>query len=976
MTTNSSCGQPVTNVFNIRNSCPFWDTLADIYLRKYRDNLLALANVLFLLPNRRACQMLTAAFVRKQGLQPTILPQMTPISELDDDEVFFNGFSHTKIFDEETHPISKEERLFLFTRLIMSKPEDFGLKRLNLPQAYALANDLAVLIDTACNQGLSFDRLQDLVPDKYATHWQETLKLLKIITEYWPQILLERNAVDSCALKNKILYLQADIWQANLTVQDVAAAGITANFPAIVSLLKSILKLPNGSIYFAGIDRYADDDYWNAIDETHPLYENKILLEALNLSPAEVQDVSEPVYPLREQFISELMRPASVSYMWRSLSQKMDATEAVDGISFINCDSQRDEALAIALKMRSVLEIPEKTAALITYDRNLARRVAAELARFDIKIDDSAGMPLSLSQVGIFFRLIAEAAEDIESETKFVTLLKHPFMLCGRDAASFRKTVYIYETALRTQSVSALPENISTLISHIKTQLNTFQQFLMSSAYQFENILEEHIHLAEDFATSNEESGNKLLWKGDAGRTAANFATKILTNASALGPINGRDYLPLLAEMMSSESIRSNYGTHPRLNILGPIEARLCHFDFVILGEFNEGIWPKAEDADMWMSRPMKKDFGFELPEKNIGILASDLCCFLAVPNVILTRAERVEGTPMKKSRWLLRLETILKASGLNIAFLADNGIYRFIHSLDTPAALVPIKAPAPCPPVSARPRKLSASGIDLLVQDPYSVYAKYILKLYPFDDLDKEPDQKDYGILVHEIIEDFNTLYPQVLPENALEKFIALGKKHFAKAKLSKDLESFWWPKFTNTAAWIIDQETNYRPEVAKVHNEISGEIVYQLPGGEFKFTAKADRIDELKNGNFNILDYKTGKIPSKKQVMSGHALQLPLEGLIATKGKFTGLANATVQNMIYWQLGAAALAFSPDETDILEKSETYLIKLMTTFDFETTPYHSRPIPKFVPKNKDYEHLARIKEWSVQEDGESNDDE
>ncbi len=976
MGTSFSCNHTVTNVFNIRSSIPFWDTLAELYLHKYHDNLLALANVLFLLPNRRSCQMLTAAFVRKQGLKPTILPQMTPISELDDDEVFFNGFSYTKIFDEESHPISKEERLFLFMRLIMSKPNDFGLKRLNLAQAYALANDLATLIDDACNQGLSFDRLQDLVPDKYATHWQETLKLLKIITEYWPQILQERNAIDRCMLKNKILYLQADLWQEKPTMQDVVAAGITASFPAIVSLLKSILKLPNGSIYFACIDRYADDDYWTGVDETHPLYENKILLELLGLSPAAIQDISTPVYPLREQLVSELMRPASVSYMWRSISEKISVAEAINGITFINCDSQRDEALAIALKMRAVLEIPEKTAALITYDRNLARRVAAELMRFDIEIDDSAGMPLSLSQVGIFFRLIAEAAEDIESEIKFVTLLKHPFMLCQHDAASFRKAVYTYETALRTQTISSLSENILSLVSRIKTQLDAFRQFLISSSYQFENILEKHICLAENFASSNTEAGSRLLWKGNAGRTAANFVTKILTRAATLGSIDGKDYLPLLTEMMGAESIRSNYGTHPRLSILGPIEARLCHFDVVILGEFNEGIWPKAVDADMWMSRPMKKDFGFNLPEKNIGILASDLCCFLAAPSVILTRAKRVDGTPMKKSRWLLRMETVLKASGMDITTLSDNSIYQFIHSLDIPDHPAPIKAPAPCPPVSSRPRKLSASGVDLLVQDPYSVYAKYILKLYPLDDLDKEPDQRDYGTLIHGIIEDFNTIYPQALPENALEKLIAIGQKHFADAGLSKDLEAFWWPKFTDTAAWIIEQETAYRLNVAKIHNEISGEIVYLLPGGEFKFTAKADRLDELKNGNFNILDYKTGKIPSKKQIMSGHALQLPLEGLIATKGKFTGLNNTAVQNMIYWQLGVSALSFSPKEADILEKSENYLLELITTFDFETTPYHSRPVPKFVPKNKDYEHLARIKEWSIQEDGENGDDE
>ena len=158
-------------------------------------------------------------------------------------------------------------------------------------------------------------------------------------------------------------------------------------------------------------------------------------------------------------------------------------------------------------------------------------------------------------------------------------------------------------------------------------------------------------------------------------------------------------------------------------------------------------------------------------------------------------------------------------------------------------------------------------------------------------------------------------------------------------------------------------------------MHNEISGEVTYNLAGGAFSFTAIADRIDELKGGGLNILDYKTGRIPTSKQVDSGHALQLLLEGLIAQKGGFTGIKRDDVRQTIYWQLGCKKLEITPKkEEDLIEKCEDYLLRLVSTFEFETTPYHSRPVPKFIPKNKDYEHLARIKEWSVQEDGEGSD--
>ena len=595
------------NIFNIPLSCSFWDTLAELYLQKYQEDDIGLASMLFLVPNRRACQSLINAFVRLKGLKPAILPEIVPIAEIDDDELFFSNDS-TSLSDKTVIP--KEERLFLFARLILSKPDTFGLKQISSAQALSLAVDLANLMDTVSTLGLSFDKLKDLVPEKYATHWQETLKLLTIITEYWPLILKERNAIDLCDARKEILLKQAEIWQSSHTDKHVVAAGITASFPQIVKMLQVIANLPKGEIYFAGIDAFADDTYWSCIDETHPQFELKELLEKLEVSRKEIADIVPPTNPLKEQFISELMRPAEVSDAWRRLNNKIDVDTVLQGIEVINCDTERDEATAIALKMREVLTYPEKTAALITYDRNLARRVAMELARFDINIDDSAGTPFHLCSLGIFLRLIVEASEDIESEVKLFSLLKHPFTLFGLNAADFREKVYQYEKSLR-QSYQKPDEKDIAFITDVRTYLEPFAQMLNEEKISFYILFKAHIELAEKIASAEDVSGGQILWHGNSGKCGAQFVTKMLAAAKSLGDIAGRDYPAFVSSLMSLETVRANYGMHPRLSILGPIEARLCHFDFVILGEFNEGIWPKPVNADMWMSRPMKKDFGF-----------------------------------------------------------------------------------------------------------------------------------------------------------------------------------------------------------------------------------------------------------------------------------------------------------------------------------------------------------------------------
>lgn len=965
------------NVFNIPLSCSFWDTLAKSFLKRFDQNNLELAGVLFLVPNRRACQSLTAAFVREQGLKPTILPKIVPIAEIDDDELFFDTFGVVDDSELNKSVITNEERLFLFTRMIMSKPADLGIKQISLAQAVNLAKELANLIDTVCNQGLSFKRLYDLVPDKYAAHWQETLKLLKIITEYWPHILEERQAIDLCEFRKKLLSKQADIWQKEQTDRVIVAAGITACFPAIKNLLKVILSLPNGEIYFAGLDTNADEKYWNAVDESHPQFELKELLDDLLISRDQVENFCLPQNEAREKFISEIMRPASVSDGWQKLHDDTYLLDSIKNVSLLESKTQRDEALAIALKMREILNFPEKTAALITYDRNLARRVASELERFEIKIDDSAGLPLSLSPIGIFLRLIVEAAQNTDSDVNFIGLMKNPFMLFCSSAADFRKKVYDYEYSLRKKD-AVLNEKLSSFFHSIKEKLLDFAKLLALPQVSFEDIIKQHIKLAEEFATSDKTAGKNFLWRGDAGKCAANFITKILDSAKFLGMIDGKDYLQLFCELMSFESVRASYGTHPRLSILGPIEARLCHFDYVILGEINEGIWPKSEQADMWMSRPMRVDFGFSLPEKSIGILGADLCGFLSVDNVILTRAERIDGIPMKKSRWLLRMETVLSAMGSNIKAFKSDKLSQLATKLDTPETSLTISAPAPCPPLYARPKKLSASAIDTLVSDPYSVFAQYILKLYPLNDLDMQPGSRDYGTLVHGIIETFNNFYPTQLPENALDILINIGKKCFDEIHLEQELKAFWWPKFVKTAMAFLALENRF--DISEMHNEIEGYINYKLSDTEITFTAKADRIDVLHSGLVNIVDYKTGKLPSKKQIMSGHALQLLLEGLIVQKGTFKNLSPKEVNQLVYWHLGDEAssaniLVINPKENDVMQKSEDYILKLISTFNFESTPYYSRPIPKYIPEKRDYEHLARVKEWSVQDDEEGGDE-
>lgn len=966
------------NIFNIAQSCSLVDVLAKKFSRIYADNPLELANVLFLLPNRRACVSLRDAFVRDNGLKPSILPQIVPIADADEDEIFLNGSANSEVLRQLPPAIDNYERLFLFTRLIISKPAEYGLPEMTFAQAFALAQDLAKLMDVFYNEQLSFDGLKNLVPEQYAVHWQETLNFLQIISKYWPQILQERGLCDMVNRKNALLKAQAEIWQNNKPSGQVVAAGITALFPGLKQLLKTIKNLPNGEIYFYGLDKQLEDEAWEQADESHPQYELKQLLEFLQISRFEVKDAVKPHNAAREKLVSEMMRPALSTLEWRSLSADSLPSEATENLHLITTEDMGQEASAIAVIMRDTLNTASKTAALVTTDRNLARRVAAELERWQIKIDDSAGKPLHLTPVGIYLRSILEVLEADFSDSSVLALLKSPFIRLNSDLASVRRRVRDYELALRTPAYSGIkkeiPEKLLQDVVLLKQTIRPLAELYANPQADFTALLQTHLQVAEALSGSKNGGGDKVLWRGDDGRKAAALFSKVLPQLKVLEQIDPKQYAAVLTRLMATETVRPLYGTHPRLKILGPIEARFNQYDVVIIGEVNEGVWPVLPSSDPWMSRPMKKDFGMPLPEKAIGVMAADFCQLMCAPEVYLTRAKRVTGTPMNKSRWLLRLETVLKAYGKEAETLLDYKYTSLARLQDTPAVQDKIAVPAPKPPIESRPRRLSASWLERLICDPYSVFAAKILRLKQLDAPDKDLSFADYGNLIHGILEEFNTKFPQELPSDAREQLINIGLNKFQSAEISAELRAFWWPSFLKTVDWVLAQEAICRPDIKQIYNEVEGQMEFAAPAGPFIAEARADRLNFNKDGSIDIIDYKTGSIRSNKQVHAGYAPQLPIEGLIAASGGFSKngrkIPTGKVNKLSYWRLGNKITEIT--ETDkVLAQTRENLQKLISAFDFETTPYLARPNPKYVPKYSEYDHLERIKEWATEEDDE-----
>lgn len=982
------------SVFTVAPGLSFVDALAEGILQRAGGDPLRLARHLVLLPTRRACRSLREAFLRLGGGRPLLLPRMRPLGELDEDELLLLDETAAEDGLDLPPAVPPLRRQLLLARLIVAMAGGRGGQAPSPAQAAQLAAELGRLLDQVQTEGLDFANLAGLVPAEYAQHWQITLDFLKLLTEHWPAILAQDGLMDAAERRRRLLLAEAERWRANPPEFPVIAAGSTGSMPATAALLAVVARLPQGVVVLPGLDRDMDDAAWEAVDAGHPQAALKALIERIGVDRRDVrlwQRTAAP-RPGRARLASELMRPAATTEAWRDLEGI--GGEALDGVTLLDCPGPREEAGAIALMLRQALEVPERVAALITPDRALARRVAAEMRRWGVEVDDSGGRPLALTPPGMFLRLVADMADQGFAPHPALAALKHPLAAGGMPAGAFRRNVRRLEVAvlrgprpapgfagMRAAAPQRAADNgqswdeaMDRWLAGLERLAAPFAGLLVQEQAPLAELLRAHVAFAEALAGDDRLPGAARLWAGDAGEAAARFVADLADAAAALPTVSGTTYAALFETLLATAVVRPRWGGHPRVHILGQLEARLQHADLVILGGLNEGTWPPQAGADPWMSRPMRAAFGLPLPERRIGLAAHDFAQAFCAPEVVLTRATRVDGTPTVPSRWLLRLAAVLEAAGQ--AMPPPPPWADWFARLDRPERLQPGAVPEPRPPVAARPRRLSATEIETWMRDPYGIYARRILDLKALDPIDADPGAADYGSVVHGALEDFLRAHPGPLPADAEARLLECGRLRFAPLMALPAVHAFWLPRFERIARWFVGIEAERRDAVARTVCEARGSIDIAGPAGPFTLTARADRIDMLADGSLVLIDYKTGAPPSAKEVAAGYAPQLPLEAAIALAGGFPEVPGTAVSALEYWRLkggetGGEIRAAGADAGGLAATALEGVRGLVEVFDLPETPYRARPHPDYAPRFSDYLHLARVKEWAALGEGE-----
>ncbi|MBT6093452.1 MAG: double-strand break repair protein AddB [Rhodospirillaceae bacterium] len=978
------------NVFTIPAGWCFVDALAEGLMSRAGDAPEALANITVLLPTRRAGRSLREAFLRISGGRPLLLPRMMPLGDMEDDELLIGGWEMAGMSGDDTlalpPPVSGLRRQLLLARLIIARPDNPATPE----QAMFLAVELARLLDQVHTERLDFTSLADLVPEAFAAHWQVTLDFLKLLTELWPGLLAAEAALDPADRRNRLLEARTRQWLNQPPDGQIIAAGSTGSIPATADLLAAIAVLPGGAVVLPGLDCAASDEVWNNLVPSHPQYGMAQLIAHIGVDRTDVEDWPATggniTTPTRAKLINAALAPAAATDLPQISTSEL--SDALAGMTRLDCPGPAQEAVAIALMMRRNLEAPGQTTALITPDRGLARRVAAELRRWDIEIDDSAGLPLAQTPPGAFLRLCLDVVAGGLPPVALLSLLKHPLTALGLKPGLCRHQARLLEiAALRgprpapnmdglrnalTEGNDKLDPAISPFLDRLQAALAPLQEIFDSAAPSLADLVRAHMETAEALAATDAENGDEVLWAGEAGEMAAALLTDLEQAADAFAVLSPRDYPALFEAAMIGRVVRPRYGTHPRLFIWGLMEARLQRADLVILGSLNEGSWPPESIASPWMSRPMMEDFGLPLPERRVGLTAHDFVQGLGAPRVVMTRAERVAGTPTVPCRWLRRLDNLLQRLGIpsTLALASDEHWLQWTNAMDHPARPRPVKAPRPTPPVEARPTQLSVTRIETLIRDPYAIYAGQILKLRPLDPLQADPGAAARGMIVHDALDEFIKTFPDTLPDDAERHLLEIGRRHFDSHLTRPGVRALWWPRFQRIAGWFIANERRRRDQGFHTQaTEVSGKLEIDGFQAPFTVTARADRIDYRADVGYAIIDYKTGAPPTAKQVETGWNPQLPLEAAMAEAGQFTGLDAKPTAQLVYMRLSGGRQpgeerVLKLDAGETISKAVVGVTKLVHKFEDPATPYPSQPRPQFLNRFADFDHLARVKEW------------
>lgn len=851
----------------------------------------------------------------------------------------------------------------------------------NAAEIFSLAESLGTLIDDFLIEDVDPARLNDLVPEDLARNWEQIAKFLRIAFEAWPAMRGATDKVDAAAARNERLRREAAAAPRLYGDRPVIAAGSTGSIPATAALLKAIAALRRGALVLPGLDTSLSADQHKLLidgDATqgHPQYGLARLLRRLGAGTAEVEELAGQAP--RTDLLRAALAPAEETAVWGAARQSIGTTAGLAGVSIIEAPSADVEARAIALAARHAVEA-HGSVGIVSRDQTLARRIAAELKRHDIIVDDPAGTPLYQSAAGRLARQVLAVVSEKFAPVPLIALLRNGAVLLGRDRVTVQKLATRLDLKLRRDRT--LPGLAGVLALVEDQDLRALLESLGEVLAPVLSLLDASSLDAAAFAVALEQSVTAL---GDGGDIPGLLEFRAWVAELSAESSRGARFAPVnldgvLEALLRGINVPPAERRRDDVHIWGELEARLMNPDLMILAGLNEDIWPAPADPGPWMSRKMRIDVGLESPERQQGLAAHDFAMAFGNAEVILAFANRLGTAPALPSRLVQRLDAFAgedQAIAMRVRgarWLAQAAAVDFV-GLPRPA-----RRPAPQPPAKLRPRRLSVTEIETLMRSPYDIYAKHVLGLRRLEPLGSEPSARERGTMIHEVFEKFVLEGLSFSAPDAADRLLAMAMESFRNLESIAERRDIWITRFRRSATEFLAWERSRHGHIASRAAEIKGE--WTFPDLQnFVLSGKADRIDRRTDGLLEILDFKTGGVPAPKDMTAYEAPQLLLEAAMARAGAFPDVPAGEAAVLTYIKIGLGPKAFVLRPFSLRkgmhlheavdELARRFQSHVDTFLIHDTLPMVARLKPRAEtgrkPRPGDYDHLARTDEWTL----------
>jgi ATP-dependent helicase/nuclease subunit B len=922
--------------FNIPGNYSFLESLYRFIVEKFGDGI-DLSSIIIFLPSRRSANELKRVFIDKKKLVFT--PTIRAIGDIDYDDIITSGADANilKKMAELTRPVSSIKYKLLLL-------EEF-LKEYNMAQSINLADDLNAFLNEVEKNNCDLDALEELTDENYSIYWQDILKFLCVFLKKWRGFLAENNIVSPNNYRVQTIKYYMESFNGKERLDNpVIVAGNLMTINTTIDLVESLKKFDNSYFIFKGFDSdFGRNDVEN-IEEINGNYYFYNFIDKIKIEKIIVKNIEYAETKVVDDNCKNVLNYSSLPYQLTNLWGKT-GVKPLENIECIECENICEEMKTVAFYILDFIEKNSMKNIAVISDINDARELEIFLRQYGLPINNTFGKSFSAIELSKLLILLNNLVTNNFRKDIFLSFLKNPRVKYSKNI----NIIKALEDLMLDKPVNAvnlegyiMEAKSPELIKFLKEIRDIFSNLSADGTYLLREIIDKEFKILEKVVLEREintENNQKIV----------DYLLNFREESDKFNmPITVEDYNILLKYFLNQQSYSEEFSVYPAVNIIKAEEARLIDYSLVVIFNCNDGFFPVNIPNDPWLNNSMRKKIGLMVKSCEIGRAHYDFIQLLSQRRVLITRSVKVDDKITFKSRFLQRLESFLKCEGLELKVNEEiiNAV-RFDNSTTRDGGLM---ARRPEPHFNIRNvKKISATNFDMLAKNPYDFYAKYALGLKDVNVITDYNIRAILGTFLHRIFEKLPE--GKILIEDEIDNFFYNNEvlKKLYKKRILLIVENF------------SDLDKRSRAETVKIEAENSYEC--ELGGYNIVLRAQIDRLEFLPDGSANIVDYKTGTLPSKNDMCCGRELQLPFTALIIRQNKIKpnkidvwGIKSNDISRVIVNNEEKRGIALD----EVVKNTEKFVLATMEKFSKEDGKF----IATTLNKHSVYEHLSRTEEW------------